>query len=49
MNVNRVIEVEREDPVHTLQEFLLNWWEAYQWRPCWPLPILAIMTWSGPE
>ena len=30
MNVNRVIEVEREDPVHTLQEFLLNWWEAYQ-------------------
>jgi formate dehydrogenase subunit beta len=30
MNINRVIEVEREDPVHTLQEFLLNWWEAYQ-------------------
>src|SRR5512139_2945602 len=30
MNVNRVIEVEREDPVHTLQEFLENWWEAYQ-------------------
>ena len=30
MNVNRVIEVKREDPVQTLQDFLLNWWEAYQ-------------------
>lgn len=30
MNVNRVIEVKREDPVRTFQEFLANWWEAYQ-------------------
>jgi hypothetical protein len=30
MNVNRMIEVEREDPVRTLQKFLANWWDAYQ-------------------
>ena len=30
MNVNRILELEQADAVHSLQGFLANWWEAYE-------------------